>query len=82
MKLFTALATAGLLIVANVASAQSPAPSGACKADIEKYCSGISEGDGRIKACMKEHRKELSAGCKSELKAAHAKKAQAAQPAN
>lgn len=65
------LACAGLL-VSVAAHAAEAAPSAAdvaaaCKADVEKYCPGIKPGDGTLKACMKEHRKELSPDCKKEL---------------
>jgi hypothetical protein len=65
------LACAGLLASA-AAYAADPAPSAAdvaaaCKADVDKYCPGIKPGDGTLKACMKEHRKELSPDCKKEL---------------
>lgn len=35
----------------------------ACTADIERLCSGIAPGGGRIKACMKEKVGQLSSGC-------------------
>jgi hypothetical protein len=36
----------------------------ACKADVEKFCSNVKLGEGRVKACLKEHRFELSSECK------------------
>ena len=36
----------------------------ACKPDIARYCSYVSPGGGRIKACMKRHVRELSPPCK------------------
>lgn len=35
----------------------------ACTGDIERLCSGIKPGDGRIKACVKEKISQLSSGC-------------------
>ena len=32
----------------------------ACKPDIARFCSQVPPGQGRIKACMKEHIHELS----------------------
>lgn len=49
------------------AAASAPHGDGACKADIEKLCPNVQPGEGRIKACMKEHRKELSKECKQDL---------------
>ena len=55
----------------------------ACKSDISKYCSDVTEGNGRVMACLKAHEDKLSQGCtqewktaknewKSNMKAAHA----------
>ena len=35
-----------------------------CKPDIARFCSHVSPGGGRIKACMKRHAQELSPPCK------------------
>jgi hypothetical protein len=39
----------------------------ACKPDIAHFCSQVPPGEGRIKACMKEHIHELSEPCKEGL---------------
>jgi hypothetical protein len=39
----------------------------ACKPDIAHFCSQVPPGQGRIKACMKEHLPELSEPCKEGL---------------
>ena len=39
----------------------------ACKPDIARFCSQVPPGQGRIKACMKEHLHELSEPCKEGL---------------
>jgi hypothetical protein len=39
----------------------------ACKPDIAHFCSQVQPGEGRIKACMKEHLPELSEPCKEGL---------------
>ena len=39
----------------------------ACKPDIARFCSQVQPGQGRIKACMKEHMQELSDPCKEGL---------------
>ena len=39
----------------------------ACKPDIARFCSQVSPGQGRIKACMKEHLPELSEPCKEAM---------------
>ncbi|MGD9511034.1 MAG: cysteine rich repeat-containing protein [Geminicoccaceae bacterium] len=35
----------------------------ACAGDIERLCAEVPPGEGRIKACMKAHIKEVSAPC-------------------
>ena len=39
----------------------------ACKPDIARFCSQVQPGQGRIKACMKDHLPELSDPCKEGL---------------
>jgi hypothetical protein len=39
----------------------------ACKPDIRQFCSDVAPGQGRIKACMKAHIRELSEPCKEAL---------------
>jgi hypothetical protein len=56
-------------------SAQSPpsqAPSqqavaearAACATDIQNFCAGVQPGGGRIIACLKQHKDQVSDGCK------------------
>ena len=44
----------------------------ACLPDVKALCSGIKPGGGRIMACMKEHKDEVSQGCKDARAAARA----------
>src|SRR5262249_31552997 len=51
----------------------------ACGADIRAQCAGVQPGKGRIRACVKEHFKDLSEPCQTVLlKAAAVGKACAA----
>jgi hypothetical protein len=63
--------SAGLLLAAPGAIAQMrPAAmtaARACKPDIAQFCGNVPPGQGRIKACMKEHLPELSEPCKEAL---------------
>ena len=71
--------TVAALLFATLAQAQSAAVKEACKADVEKFCPGITPGGGRLMECMKPHRKEVSDECKAARKADHdAKKAKTA----
>jgi len=68
------LALAALCALSTAFAADPPAAGGeqlgACKTDAEKLCPGIQPGEGRLKACFKEHRKDLSPDCKKELASA------------
>jgi flavoprotein len=48
----------------------APVPSArqqACKADVQKFCSGVQPGGGRIIACLNTHRGELLTACQEAL---------------
>ena len=71
------LATLGLpataaALAANPASSSSPQV--ACKADVEKLCSGVEPGNGRIAACLKQNEAQVSAACKEAIAKARQKK--------
>jgi len=34
-----------------------------CKADAERLCPGVPPGGGRLVACLKEHKMDVSVGC-------------------
>jgi hypothetical protein len=36
----------------------------ACATDIQKLCTGVQPGGGRILACLKQHKDQVSDGCK------------------
>ena len=67
------IAGAVLLLSAAGAMAQQKMGAGArvvlqtCKPDIAQFCSQVPPGQGRIKACMKEHLQQLSEPCKEAL---------------
>jgi hypothetical protein len=60
------------IAVADQAPTAPPSPSpqalaalhAACDADIQKLCPGVQPGGGRILACLKEHKDDVSGGCK------------------
>jgi hypothetical protein len=57
------------LLSASAAFAQDGARP--CKADEAKLCAGIQPGGGRIAACMKQHKDDLSPACKQQLAKRH-----------
>ena len=44
----------------------------ACEPDVQKFCEGVQAGGGRIKACMAQHKDQLSQPCRDALKSARA----------
>jgi hypothetical protein len=56
-----------LLLAAAEAMAQQGAARQACAADIKQLCAEVKPGDGRLKACVKEHFGQLSASCQTAL---------------
>ena len=38
-----------------------------CRADVERLCPKVRPGGGRIKACLMEHKEEISVGCAKAL---------------
>jgi Cysteine rich repeat len=68
-------------ILALTASAQNALAQQAeamkyCKADVARLCPGVQMGGGRIIACLKEHKMEVSVGCAKFLQAMKAKMGQ------
>ena len=45
-----------------VAAGENP-----CKADFERLCGNVKPGQGRIQACLKQHKDEISPECKAFL---------------
>ncbi len=69
----SALSLAALVSTAPSALAQQAAAMKYCKADYERLCPGVQPGGGRIIACLKEHKEEVSIGCGKALQAMKAK---------
>ncbi|HEY3177253.1 MAG TPA: cysteine rich repeat-containing protein [Casimicrobiaceae bacterium] len=44
----------------------------ACAADIQSYCAGVSQGEGRIAQCLRTHKQQLSPGCQRGMASAGA----------
>jgi hypothetical protein len=39
----------------------------ACSVEIQTYCSDVTPGDGRLRACLSSHRDELTSACREVL---------------
>jgi len=61
------LVLASLLLMPAGAMAQLGAAHQACAADIKQLCGEVKPGEGRLKACVKEHFGQLSASCQTAL---------------
>ncbi|MBT6326627.1 MAG: hypothetical protein HOJ35_11705 [Bdellovibrionales bacterium] len=40
---------------------------GQCREEMEKYCSGIEPGEGRIKDCIEKNKSSFSQGCQERM---------------
>src|ERR1700722_9386034 len=58
---------------AQAASPQPPNANTACASDVQKLCPGVPPGGGRILACLKQHKDEVSDGCKRAILSAMGK---------
>lgn len=69
MKYATLFILAGLLVTASHAAdtAKGLGRNGPCKADIEKLCPGVAPGGGRIIACLKQNKAQVSDACQTAL---------------
>ena len=54
---------------AGFAQNQRGAMREACKTDVEKYCSDVQRGGGRIGECLNKQRDQLSEACQKALDA-------------
>lgn len=47
--------------------AAAQAAARACRDDVTRVCKGIQPGQGRVLACLREHREELSEACRAQI---------------
>src|SRR5215212_6557369 len=59
------LMIAAILILwsSDVTAQGRPALGGTCVADLDKLCPGIRPGQGRLRACLREHIQDISPPC-------------------
>jgi hypothetical protein len=76
LAIAAALSLAALVSAAPNALAQQAEAMRYCKPDVARLCPGVQMGGGRIIACLKEHKMEISVGCGKALQAMKAKMGQ------
>lgn len=59
--MFAALAAGVLALGSDAAVAQSAEQT--CAPDIQRYCAGVPQGEGRVARCLHSHEQELSPAC-------------------
>jgi hypothetical protein len=63
LTIAVALSILALALSEQNALAQQAEAMKYCKADIARLCPGVQMGGGRIIACLREHKMEVSVGC-------------------
>ena len=68
----TAAATAAVMAVAllPMSSAGAQSAQQACAGDIQKFCAGVQQGEGRVARCLRENQQKLSPPCQNGMRAA------------
>ena len=69
----SAISLAALVSIQSSALAQQAEAMKYCKADVARLCPGVQMGGGRIIACLKAHKEEVSIGCGKALQGIKAK---------
>ena len=57
------------LVLASGSDPLTAAEENPCKADFQKLCGDVKPGEGRIQACLKEHKDDISQECRAFLEA-------------
>ncbi len=69
LALASTLSLAAFVSAESGALAQQAEAMKYCKADVARLCPGVPPGGGRIIACLKQHKEEMSIGCGKALQA-------------
>src|ERR1041385_799129 len=65
--LWLLLASIGLIWTQSANGQDMNALRAACGADVQKLCAGVQPGGGRILACLKQHKDQVSDSCKNAI---------------
>ena len=73
LRLASAMLMASVFYLAVPSHAFEGHGDGACKTDVEKFCSDVSGGRRAVGECLQQHQSDLSADCQAKLEkfAAH-----------
>ena len=63
MRASIGVAAIAFAAFAGSAFAQTAAEQAACKADYQKFCSGVMPGGGRVLECLAKQKDKLSPAC-------------------
>src|SRR3954465_13256464 len=63
VKINLMIAAILMLWSSDVTAQGRPALGGTCVADLDKLCPGIRPGQGRLRACLREHIQDISPPC-------------------
>jgi hypothetical protein len=74
IRQLTVASLLSLAVISPGPTQAAKAPLALCKADAERICAGVAPGDGKIIACLKQHRDEVSVGYAKALKELKTKK--------
>ena len=74
IRQLTVASLLSLAVISPGSTQAAKAPLALCKADAERICAGVAPGNGKIIACLKQHRDEVSVGCAKALKELKTKK--------
>ncbi len=64
---FIPLAFLGLAVAAQADDTPAPNARQACRADYQKFCSGVPRSGGRALDCLNSHKSDLSTACQQAI---------------
>jgi len=68
MRILAAALLLSLAVISSASTQAAKAPLALCKADAERLCAGVTPGEGKIIACLKQNKDDVSVGYAKALK--------------